>query len=224
MPRSSFETPSSSVAGLILAAGESSRTAPLGVHKALLEFRGRTFLENIVATLGEASVKRIVVVVGHRAEEIQCQLAGRLKGVEWVVNRDYSRGQTSSLQAGLIALGARDERAAIEAVVLCLVDHPTISPETVRAVIRAFRQSGAPVVVPTCHNQRGHPVLIGRSLFAALVNLHPDAGANTVIRQYREVTHPVEVNDPGVLVDVDDPESYSQLVKTVESCGSKVQS
>jgi len=200
------------IAGLILAAGESSRMAPLGAHKALLEYRGRTFLENIVAMLREAAVTRIVVVVGHRAEEIQGRLAGRLD-VEWVLNRDYRRGQTSSLQAGLTALAAGDARAAIEAVVLCLVDHPAVATETVKAVIRAFQQSGAPVVVPTYQNQCGHPVLISRSRFAELTNLKPDIGANTVMRKHRDATLLVEVNDAGMLVDVDDPETYARLVR-----------
>ncbi|MGO9273469.1 MAG: NTP transferase domain-containing protein [Terriglobia bacterium] len=210
-PATSPENHPSSIAGLILAAGESSRMAPLGVHKALLEYRGRTFLETIVATLREAAVTRIIVVVGHRAERIQGQLASRLEGVEWVVNRDYPRGQTSSLQAGLTALDAGDAKAAVEAVILCLVDHPSVAAETVRAVVRAFRQSGTPVVLPTYQNQCGHPVLISRSLFAALVGLPQDAGANTVIRQHRDATQLVEVNDAGILVDVDDPESYLRL-------------
>jgi molybdenum cofactor cytidylyltransferase len=214
-PATSTESHPSSIAGLILAAGESSRMAPLRIHKALLEYRGRTFLETIVVTLREAGVKRIVVVVGHRAEEIQGQLAGRpcgMEGVEWVVNRDYRRGQTSSLQAGLTALAAGDVKVAVEAAVLCLVDHPAVSTETVRAVIRAFRRSGAPVVLPTFQNQCGHPVLISRSLFAALVSLQPDVGANTVIRKYRDATQLVEVQDAGMLVDVDDPESYARLI------------
>ena len=210
-PAPSPETDPSSIAGLILAAGESSRMAPLGMHKALLKYRGRTFLETIVATLREAGMKRILVVVGHRAEEIQGQLAGRLGGVEWVVNREYPRGQTSSLQAGLAALALGDVKVGVEAVVLCLVDHPAVSTETVRAVIRAFQQSGASVVVPTYQSQRGHPVLISRARFAELANLSSDAGANTVIRKYRDRTLFAEVNDAGMLVDVDDPESYARL-------------
>jgi len=214
-PATSTENHPGSIAGLILAAGESSRMAPLGVHKALLKYRGRTFLETIVATLREAGVERIVAVVGHRAEEIQGQLAVPacgMGGVEWVVNRDYRRGQTSSLQAGLTALASGDAKATVAAVVLCLVDHPAVAAETVKAVIRGFRKSGAPVVLPTYQNQCGHPVLISRSRFAELANLSPDAGANTVIRKYRDATLLVEVNDAGMLVDVDDPESYARLI------------
>lgn len=190
------------IAGLILAAGESSR---MGQDKALLTYRGRTFLETIISILREADVSRVAVVLGHHAEEIQRGV--KLEDVEVVVNPEYHRGQTSSLQAGLRAL----ESADLEAVVLCLVDHPLISADTVRALVASFRRSGAPVVIPTFQNQRGHPVLIARALFDEVLRLSPDEGANTVIRKYRDATQLVEVNDSGILLDVDDSEAYRRL-------------
>jgi molybdenum cofactor cytidylyltransferase len=187
------------IAGLILAAGESSR---MGQDKALLTYGGRTFLETIVATLHEAGIERVAVVLGHHAEQIQGAVT--LEGAEIVINRDYTHGQTSSLQAGLRAL----ESPSLEAIVLCLVDHPLVSPDTVRRLIASFWQSGAPVVIPTFRNQRGHPVLIGRALFEELKKLSPDEGANTVIRKHRDVTKFVEVGDKGILIDVDNPDAY----------------
>jgi len=193
------------IAGLILAAGESSR---MGQDKALLTYGGRTFLEIIVATLHEAGMERVVVVLGHHAEQIQGAVT--LEGAEIVINRDYARGQTSSLQAGLRAL----ESAELEAVVLCLVDHPLISADTVQALVASFRRSGAPVVIPTFQNQRGHPVLIARTLFSALLSLDPGEGANTVIGRHREATQFVAVSDPGILLDIDDTETYRRLLES----------
>ncbi len=221
------------IAGLILAAGESSR---MGRDKALLTYRGRTFLETIIATLRAAGIERVVVVLGHHAEEIQC--AVNLNDVEVVINPEYHRGQISSLQAGLRALcETRWERAVaaaspppgavsrsddediaatesdgdLEAVVLCLVDHPALSADTVRKLIQTFRRSNSPVVIPTFKGQRGHPVLISRGLFPELLSLNPEQGANTVIRKYLKETLFVEVPDRGVLIDVDDSETYKRL-------------
>src|SRR5512146_1464553 len=87
------------IAGLVLAAGESSR---MGRDKALLEYRGRTFLENIIHALREAGIARVVVVLGYHAEEIRQNTD--LQNSEVVINQDYRSGQTSSLQAGLRAL------------------------------------------------------------------------------------------------------------------------
>jgi molybdenum cofactor cytidylyltransferase len=177
----------------------------MGTDKALLTYRGRTFLEHILATLHEAGLKQLTVVLGHHAEEIQ--RAAKLTETEVVVNQDYRRGQTSSLQAGLRAL----DQPANQAVVLCLVDHPAVSTHVIRKLVAAFEQSAAPVVIPTYQGQRGHPVLISRALFAELLALSANEGANTVVREHRHSTQFVEVDDPGVLVDVDDPNSYRQL-------------
>ena len=190
------------VAGLILAAGESSR---MGRDKALLVFRGRTFLETIIALLREAGIDRIAVVLGHHAQEIR--QATNLAEVEVVINSEYRRGQTSSLQAGLRALNQPN----LEALVLCLVDHPAATSATVRKLVESFRMSGAPVVITTHQGQRGHPVLISRTLFEELLSLGPEQGANLVVRNYRDRTSFVEVDDPGVLLDVDAPETYRQV-------------
>jgi len=190
------------IAGLILAAGESSR---MGTDKATLTYRGRTFLELMVQTLREINLERIVVVLGHHAQEIQRQT--KIEAAQVVVNPDYRSGQTSSLQVGLRSLIADD----LEAIILCLVDHPTVSAETVRRIVATFRQCGAPVVIPTYQGRRGHPVLIGRQVFRELLDLPTDMGANSVVRRYRPATQFVEVEDEGVVIDVDDPESYQRL-------------
>ena len=190
------------IAGLILAAGESSR---MGTDKALLPYCGRTFLEHIVAQLRLAGVTRIVVVLGHHAGEIE-QAVG-FGDAQVVVNPDYRRGQTSSLQAGLEALAAEP----VDAVLLCLVDHPAVEASTIGKLLDAFRDSSAPVVIPTHQGRRGHPVLISRQLFEELRSLGASEGANTAIRNHQAATAFVEVDDPGILTDIDDPESYRSL-------------
>jgi molybdenum cofactor cytidylyltransferase len=192
------------IAGLILAAGESSR---MGTPKATLTYRGMTFLELIVRTLREGGFERIVVVLGHQAEDIQRQ--AEIEPAQVVINPDYRSGQTSSLQVGLRAL-MEDE---LEAILLCLVDHPAVSEETVRRTVAAFRQCGAPVVIPAYYGRWGHPVLLSRQVFDELLALDCDAGADSVVRKYRPQTQIVEVEDEGVVIDVDDPESYRRLMR-----------
>lgn len=190
------------IAGLVLAAGESSR---MGQDKALLSYRGRTFLETVLARLREADVSTIAVVLGHHAEEIRS--AVNLEGVEVVINPEFRRGQTSSFQAGLRALAGANP----EAVMLCLVDQPLVSVETLKKLLETLEASGAAVVIPTFRGERGHPTLISRKLFQDILALGPGEGANTVIRKHREATQLVEVPDPGVLLDIDDPETYRRL-------------
>jgi molybdenum cofactor cytidylyltransferase len=193
------------IAGLILAAGESSR---MGTPKATLTYCGRTFLERIVQTLRQIDIERIVVVLGHQAEDIQRHI--KIGPAQVVINPDYRRGQTSSLQVGLRSLIADEP----EAVVLCLVDHPAVSAETVRRIVATFWQCGAPVVIPTYQGRRGHPVLIGHQVFDELLGLACDVGADSVVRRYRPATQFVEVEDEGIVIDVDDPESYRRLISS----------
>ena len=111
------------------------------------------------------------------------------------------------MQAGLRSLSADNP----EAVLLCLVDHPAVCAETVRRLVATFRQCGVPVVIPIYQGRRGHPVLIARQVFDELLQLAPDAGADSVVRRYRPATQFIEVEDEGVVIDVDNPESYQRL-------------
>jgi molybdenum cofactor cytidylyltransferase len=192
------------VAAVVLAAGESSR---MGRDKATLGYCGSTFLETILRTLGAAGVERVAVVLGHHAEEIRQTV--NLGATEVVINHDYRRGQTSSLQAGIKAL----ERPELEAVVVCLVDHPAVSAQTLRRLVDCFCKSRAPVVIPTYQGRRGHPVVMARELFEELDSLGPGVGGNTVVRKYQSATQFVEVDDRGVLLDIDDPELYRRLIE-----------
>ena len=190
------------IAGLILAAGESRR---MGRDKALLTYRGRTFLETIIGSLRGVGIEKITVVLGHHAEIIR--RASDLGKVQVVINQDYLRGQTSSLQLGLAAVKAD----APEAVVLCLVDHPAVSSGVVAKLVERFESTRPPVLIPTYNGERGHPIVISQALFPELLAVPAGQPANTVIRKYRDVTGFVEVADRGILLDVDEPETYERL-------------
>ncbi len=190
------------IAGLILAAGESSR---MGKDKALLTCQGQTFLEIVAAKLRAAGAAPIKAVLGHHAGEIRRTV--KLEGAEILVNLDYRQGQTSSLQTGLRAL----QGANPDAVIFCPVDHPAFSPETGQKLVEAFRRGRPAAVIPVFRSERGHPVLIGREIIGELLALPADRGANTVLRRLGDATVFVEVEDPGILLDVDDPETYGEL-------------
>ncbi len=191
------------MAGLVLAAGESSR---MGADKALLKYQGHSFLETILRNLREAGLDHVAVVLGHHAAEIR-QIVP-LKATTVIVNANYGLGQTSSLQAGLRELDSE----GFEGVLLCLVDHPAISAQVMRQICAAFFGTRAPLVIPRYRGQRGHPVLIGRALFGELLGLRPDQGANDVIRGYHDAACWLDVEDAGVTLDIDEPGDYARLL------------
>lgn len=196
------------IPALVLAAGRSSR---MGRAKATLPLDDHdTFLTRIVRTLLDAGVDDVVIVVGHEAEEIVNAFAASGLPARFVVNRDYDRGQLSSLVAGLAVV----DRPGVAAVLVTLVDVPLVSAETVRTVVSRYRQTRAPVVRPTSGARHGHPLLIDRSLFDALRAADPAAGAKPIVRAHSSSDGDVPIADEGAYIDIDSAEDYKEMLKT----------
>jgi len=186
----------------------------MGRAKALLPLDGDTFLSRIVRTFLAAGVDDVVVVVGHEAGEIVRAFPGELPA-RFVENRDYDRGQLSSLLAGLAVI----DRPGVRAMLMTLVDVPLVTSATVRAVMDRYRQTHAPVVRPTSGVRHGHPLLIDRSLFDALRGADAAAGAKPIVRAHATAAGDVEISDEGAFVDVDTKEDYERLLLSAQRAG-----
>jgi len=203
----------SMIPAIVLAGGRSSR---MGRAKALLPFEGDdTFLSRIVRTLLEAGVDDVIVVVGHEAEAIASGFALSGLPARFVVNRDYDRGQLSSLLAGLNAI----DRPGVTAVLVTLVDVPLVSASTVRAVMDSYRRSRAPIVRPTSGDRHGHPLLIDRSVFGALRAAEPSTGAKPVVRAHASAAGDIAIDDEGAFTDIDTEEDYRKTIGDRTSAG-----
>lgn len=188
-----------SVAGLILAAGESRR---MGFPKALLTYRGETFLDRLIASLG-SHCDPVIVVLGCRADEVRAGLRLR-EGVRFTVNERFTAGQFSSLRCGLRAVPPESE-----GVLFTLVDHPLVSAETVATLIT---DRGAAVSIPRYHGRRGHPVFVSRNLIGEFLLSPEECQAREIIDRHADAIRYVDVEDPGVVEDIDTPEAYRRLM------------
>ena len=171
----------------------------MGYPKALLTYRGETFLDTLTE-LFAAHCQPVIVVLGAEAERIRAQAS---RPAHFVFNPDYKRGQTTSMQCGL-----RAAPPGAEGVLFTLVDHPAVARETIEALLASPR----PVVRAPRHNgQRGHPIWFSRSLIPEFLALPEDGAARDVVRRYAENTEFLDVDDPGILADIDDLEAYRSL-------------
>jgi molybdenum cofactor cytidylyltransferase len=189
------------IAGVILAAGASSR---MGMPKALLDYRGETFVARLARVLG-MQCKPVIAVLGYHVDAIRPRLG---QGVQAVVNPDPSRGQLSSLQTALGALPAEADGFAF-----IPVDCPAVEADTVEKLAQAFlrRASSTLFVIPRKSGRRGHPVFAARSIADELLVLPPTSEAREVVHAHVDRTEYVDVDDSGIFADVDDPEAYRRL-------------
>jgi molybdenum cofactor cytidylyltransferase len=197
---------SAGVAGLVLAAGASSRLE--GAMKLLLPFGDGALVAAPVRSALAAGLDPVIVVVGHRGSEV----AGALRGlaeegtgrVRIVTVAEPGRGQGASLAAGIEALRGEPE---VEAAAVLLGDEPGVRPEDIRRVVAAWRRGGAPVVRARYRDRPGHPVLFDRSWFSRLAGVEGDVGAGPLL-----ASRPADVSElrlPGEApVDVDTEADY----------------
>src|SRR5215213_11261049 len=172
------------IAGLVLAAGAGTR---FGGRKQLADLDGRPLLEHALAAMASAPVEPVVVVLGSDADEIRARVD--LHGAEPIECHEWDEGQAASLRTGVEAL----ERAGAEAVVVTLGDQPRIASRAIAALVAA-RADGADVdaVRATYDGRPGHPVLLERSLFAAVSDLRGDTGARELLRGARVADVPCD--------------------------------
>jgi CTP:molybdopterin cytidylyltransferase MocA len=203
------------IPAIVLAAGRSSR---MGRAKATLPVDGgHTFLTRIVQTFLDAGVDDVIVVVGHGADAIASRFSESGLPARFVLNRDYDRGQLSSLLAGLGAV----DRPGVSAVLVTLVDVPLVSASTVRSVIEHYRRTHAAIVRPTSGDRHGHPLLIDRSLFDKLRAADPSAGAKPVVRAYATAVGDIPIEDEGAFIDVDTEEDYRRTISARSGAGEE---
>jgi molybdenum cofactor cytidylyltransferase len=124
-----------------------------------------------------------------------------------VRNPDPSRGQLSSLLAGMDAVLT----ARTEALMMTLVDVPLVRVSTVIAVIDEWRRSRAPIVRPAIGDRHGHPVIFDRAVFDEIRRAGLDVGAKSVVRAHEHEIVNVPVDDEGCVRDVDTPADYDEM-------------
>ncbi len=194
------------VSAILLAAGSGSR---FGGGKLLAPYRGRPLIESSLANLIGAPVDEMLVVVGDDAERLLP--AVEPYGVRVVENPEWEEGQSTSVRAGLLALGPE-----VGAAVVLLADQPLVGPGAVGRLVAAFEE-GAEVAVATYGGERRNPVLFSREVWPLLLReLTGDEGARNVMRRHPDLVREVPCDDVGDPADVDTPQDLRALERVRE--------
>jgi molybdenum cofactor cytidylyltransferase len=191
------------VVALVLAAGQSRRMGRR--NKLLAEIDGVPMVRRVVEQAIASRAARTLLVSGHEPDRLRAVLQGLQ--VEFVHNPDYAGGLSTSLRAGIEALGPE-----VDGAVVLLGDMPRVAQRHIDRLIAAFNPlEGRAVCVPTYDGKRGNPVLFGRSLFAELKAVAGDVGARHLIGQHEDELAEVAMQDDAIFIDVDTPEALTAI-------------
>jgi len=192
------------ISAIVLAAGLSTR---MGCPKLTLPWGSTTVIGQVVATLVQAQVDDIVVVTGAARTEVEAALEqARWGKVRTVFNPRYEvDNMLVSLQAGINVLGKQ-----VDAMLVALGDQPQIEAGVVRLLVDTYQTEGYPLIVPSFDLRRGHPWIVDRALWPALLS----AAAGSTMRDFLhahtgQITY-IAVSSSSILRDLDTPEDYAR--------------
>ena len=186
----------------------------MGRPKALLPWRGTTLLDHQISALLEGGADRVVVVLGHQAENLKPIIEGR-HGIDWVINPNYAQGKTTSIKVGLNQLSLKalgDEEPAT--ILILNVDQPR-SPATIRELLQRHRAYSGLITIPTYGGRGGHPIAIDPSLLPELSVITEDTlGVKAVVQAHADSTNRTEMATAEVLWDLNTPEEYQEALQS----------
>lgn len=189
------------IGAVVLAAGKGSRFTD--TFKLTEEIDGKAIVRCAVENAATAGLDPLIVVTGHRREEVLNCLQGLI--FTEANNPVWESGQSSSFVAGI-----RQLNPDIDSIAAILGDMPLVKPETLRLLAIAQQEHPRSIIVPTCQGQRGNPAFFPQCLFAEIISsAGGDTGGRFLIKKYGAVE--VETADPGILKDVDTREDYNSL-------------
>ena len=194
-------------AAIICLAGRSSR---MGSYKSLMPFAGTTVISHLVSVFRSAGIEHIVLVTGRDASSVEQEMEG--SDVHLVHNPDFE--STDMFASVKIGLEAAQEQAG--GFFITPGDAVLFAPETVSAMMKERKLTKKDVVVPTFANQKGHPVLISPSVRNSAMAYSGENGLRGVLAGFEDSTSLLEINDFGVLFDMDYPEDYEQVKRLDE--------
>ena len=192
----------SGITAIILAAGLSSR---MGRPKALLDLGGIPVLAAQIRMFFDAGVDSVYVVTGACSEMVGPLAAA--SGASAVYNSRYEEGMFGSVRCGLSEV----LNGSASAFFLLPVDVPLVRAAGVKKIIEHYRRSGRSICYPVCGGHRGHPPLISVSLADAVLSYSGDGGLRRLLERYESEAGNVCVDDPGILIDMDDPGAYEEV-------------
>jgi len=176
-----------------------------GKNKLLEHIDGTPMIRRVVQAALKSKVDEVIVVLGWEAERVRETLADL--PCNFVLNKEFENGQSSSVKAGLRAVSE-----TTRALLVLPGDVAIIDPRSISMVADAYVETGSTIVVAGYGGEAGHPILFDRSLFHEIEQINEQTfGLKSVVKQHEAEIRFVEVGTPNVLKDVDTPDDLNVI-------------
>jgi molybdenum cofactor cytidylyltransferase len=188
--------------GIIISAGLSSR---MGKFKPLLNYKGKSFVHNIVLKLNSVCDK-IIIVTGFKANEVEenvNQLNTHSK-IEFVRNKSFEKGMFTSLQAGLVKAKESDW------IIYHFVDQPGLPEVFYKKFVEQIDDKHN-WIQPKIREQKGHPILIHKGLIEHILSASGDSNLREISADPIAKKKFWECGYKEIFQDIDTEEDYSDL-------------
>ncbi|HTJ03425.1 MAG TPA: nucleotidyltransferase family protein [Methylovirgula sp.] len=198
------------IAAVILAAGLGTRFGA-GTPKVLAQLAGKPLLRHVAEAAAQSQAHPLIVVLGDAASEAEAALAGLSANI--VRNDNTAAGLSHSLALGLETVPEHCAGALV-----LLADMPRVNAAMIDSLVAAFHAAQEPprAVIPTNAGQRGNPVLLGRAIFAEVMQLQGDRGAAALLRSETRGIVECPIDDEAIAIDVDTPDALAALARHIQ--------
>lgn len=188
---------------IVLAAGKSVRMR--GRNKLLVDIDQKPMIRRVVETVLQSKVDEVIVVLGWESDKIQ-QVLSDLP-CRFILNKNYEKGQSSSLKIGLREVGE-----ATQAVLVLPGDVAKIDARSINLVLDAYNRFHNPIIIASYEGRQGHPILLAKQLFDEIEKINEETfGLKSVVRKHENEVRLVETGSESVLQDFDTPDDLKRL-------------
>tara|TARA_B100000959_G_scaffold146532_1_gene153846 strand:+ start:1010 stop:1597 length:588 start_codon:yes stop_codon:yes gene_type:complete len=191
------------ISSILLAAGQSKRMS--GENKLIKSVKGIPLIKCALNNILKSHVNEIIIVLGYQNETIE-KLIDKTSRIKFVFNSNFESGMASSIIKGIKKLSKKTDSFFIS-----LGDMPSINYDTYNQLIKCNKNKKA--IVPMFKGQQGNPVLFPKSFEEKLLSIQGDSGAKKILEINKKEVLYLEINDPGIIRDLDVPNDFNNLSK-----------
>jgi len=189
------------ISAILLAAGQSKRLR--GENKLTKLFKGKPLINHILFSLIKSKVNKIIIVLGFEHLKIKTKLL-KSKKINFVINKNYKKGMSSSIKTGLKKLPKNNK-----GFLIVLGDMPNITKTIINKICLSITKSDKEIILPKFKNRAGNPIGIKQSMIKNIYKIKGDKGAKNIIKKNNKKIKFLNINSKSILINLNTKRNFS---------------